>query len=82
MYEVNCLIIEEMYSKDNLLLGIRRCLRGEAAAVAMRLGESASVADVLDTFHAAFGNTETPEYTLQRSMDVYRKRRTCGQSRS
>jgi len=65
-YEVNCLIKEKMYSKDSLLLGIRRSLRGEAAAMAMRLGESASVGDVLDTFHAAFGNTETPESILKK----------------
>jgi len=63
-YEVNCLIKEKMFSKDSLLLGIRRSLRGESAAMAMRLGESASVGDVLDTFHAAFGNTETPESIL------------------
>ena len=65
-YEVNCLIKKQMYSKDGLLLGIRRSLRGEAAAMAMRLGECASVGDILDTFNAAFGNTETPESILKK----------------
>ena len=75
-YEVNCLIKEKMYySKDSLLLGIRRSLRGEAAAMAMRLGESASMAKVLDKFHAAFCNTKTPESILNK-----RAQRALGRS--
>lgn len=65
-YEVNCLLREKSYSKESLMLGIRRSLRGEAAAMLMRLGETASIDSILDMFHSSFGNTETPESILKR----------------
>lgn len=46
-------------------MGIRRSLRGEAASMMMRLGESASLDNILDMFHSTFGNTETAESILR-----------------
>ena len=47
-------------------MGIRRSLRGEAAAMLTRLGETATIDSMLDMFHSTFGNTETPESILKR----------------
>lgn len=65
-YEVNCLLHESFYSREQILLGIRRSLRGEAADMAMRLGETATVEEILTTFHSAFGNTESAESILKK----------------
>ena len=65
-YEVNCLIKADEYTQESILHGIRRSLRGEAADMTMRLGETASVKDILISLHTAFGNTETAESILKR----------------
>ena len=65
-YEVNCVLHEKAYSKESLMLGIRRSLRGEAADMVMRLGESASIEDIMEMFHSTFGNIETSESILKK----------------
>lgn len=65
-YEVNCLLRERAYSNESMLLGIRRSLRGEAADMVMRLGETAKIGDILETFQSAFGNTETVHTILKK----------------
>ena len=64
--QVNCLMRENTYNKESMMLGIRRSLRGEAAAMLMRLGETTSIDTLLCTFHSTFGNTETAESILEK----------------
>ena len=63
---------ENTYNKEDLLLGIRRSLRDEAAAMLTRLGETATIDSMLDMYHSALGNTQTPEYILKKFMSVSR----------
>lgn len=65
-YEVNCLLKNKEYSGEALLLGVRRSLRGEAAAIAMRLGETATIENILVAFHSVFGNVETKQSLIKK----------------
>jgi len=73
-YEVNCLLRENTYNKECLLVGIRRSLRGEAAVMLVRrFDEPATIDSMLDMFHTTFENTETAASILKnKSMAVNR----------
>lgn len=51
-YEVRCLLQERIYREEQILQGIRRSRKGEAANVLRRLGAGVSVEDILKKFES------------------------------
>lgn len=65
-YEINCLLSEGSYSKDQILQGVRRSCKGEAANILRRVGIGANTKDILDKFESIYGGIETPESLLKK----------------
>ena len=65
-YEVKCLLEEKTYTNEQILLGIRRSLRGEAANILRRMGTHAKVEDILRKFESTYGDIDTAETILKK----------------
>ena len=65
-YEVTSLLTEHTFNKEQILLGIRRSVKGNAADILRRLGPGGSLDDVIGKFESTFGNIETKESILRK----------------
>ncbi|XP_070184626.1 paraneoplastic antigen Ma3 homolog [Littorina saxatilis] len=63
-FEVRCLMENGVYDEPVILEAIRRSLKGEAARIAMRLGISATVKELLTKLESVFGNVQAGERLL------------------
>ncbi len=58
-YEVECLLLSELHSRDSIAEAVRRSLKGEAAKVAMRLGVGITTREILRKFDGLYGTVAT-----------------------
>ena len=65
-YEVRCLIYQNHYSEKEILQGIRRSCKGEAANVLRRLGTKVSLETTLARFESIYGSIDSREEVLRR----------------
>lgn len=63
-YEVKCLMMDKSYSSDVIGNAIKKSLRGEAGRVAMQLGPSASIGDLMEKLENVYGTLELRECIL------------------
>ncbi|KAL5007503.1 hypothetical protein ScPMuIL_016309 [Solemya velum] len=63
-YEVKCLLAEKVHSRDSIFQAVRRSLRGEAGRIAMRLGPTADLNDLLHKLDSVYGTVELKESLL------------------
>lgn len=63
-YEVSCLLAEGTYSTNVILHAVRKSLRGEAGRIAMRLGTSASIQELLDKLEGVYGTVHRGQTLL------------------
>ena len=60
-YEVRSLIQGSSHSKEAILVAVRKSLKGEAANVAMTLGVSANLEELIAKFEGLYGTVEASE---------------------
>ena len=65
-YEICCLLEEKCYTTEQVLLGIRRSVKGEAANIMRRLGTSITIDDLMTKFESTFGDIESKESILKK----------------
>lgn len=63
-YEVRCLDREKLYPDGMLLFAVRKSLRGEAGRIVMRLGEEATLTQILDKLSSTYGIVDAGETIL------------------
>lgn len=71
-FEIKCLIGK--HSEDEIMLAIRRSVKGEAADIVRRLGVDTTVREVIKKFEATYGDIET-------STSILRKFYACQQQK-
>ena len=65
-FEVEALIVEKVFSEEQIMQGIRRALKGNASDVVRRLGTGVTVRQIMDKLESTFGNIETKESILSK----------------
>ena len=65
-YEVEALIKEKIFTEEQILLGIRRAVKGTASDVLRRLGTGVTVEAVIKKLQSTFGSIETQEIALRK----------------
>ena len=65
-FEIEALLVEGIYSKEQILQGIRRAVRGEVAEIVRRLGPGASVREVMCKLESTYGNIDTQETIMKK----------------
>lgn len=65
-YEVKCLLKEKVYREKQILQGIRRSCKGEAANILRRLGTGVSAEEILKKFESTYGHIDSEEMVLKK----------------
>ena len=65
-FEVEALVKGGLYTDQQILMGIRRSVKGPASDVLRRLGTDVTVKEVIRKLNNTFGSIETPEVTLRK----------------
>jgi len=76
-YELQCLTREKHHHPAAIIEALRRSLRGEAARVAMRLGPSASLTEIVVKLDSVYGNVDEASIVMGR---FYSARQQPGES--
>jgi hypothetical protein len=64
-FEVESVLFDNIFEESQILLGIRRSLKGSAADKLRHLGTGASLQHVLDKLESAYGTIETTESIMR-----------------
>ena len=72
-FEVKSLLVEKTFSDEQLLLGVRRAVKGNAGDVVRRLGTGVTIHEVLEKLESTFGNIETKESILRKFYSCQQK---------
>jgi len=65
-YEVQGLLHQSGFTNDQILLGLRRSLKGEASDRVRRLGSEATVDEIMAQLENDYGTLESPESMMQK----------------
>lgn len=65
-FEVEALLIDGIYSSEQIAQGIRRAVRGEVAEILRRLGPGASVREIMCKLESTYGNIDTAESIMKK----------------
>ncbi|KAH3829135.1 hypothetical protein DPMN_131153 [Dreissena polymorpha] len=65
-FELKSLIVEQIFSEEQILLGLRRALMGTAGDILRILGPKASVQKIIHKFESTFGAVDTQETILRK----------------
>ena len=76
-YEVQCLRESGLYPERLVTHQVRKSLRGAPARVAMRLGESASLHELLDSLDNLYGSVQKPEELLTSFYNANQEETEC-----
>ncbi len=60
-FEVDCLVMDNTYSKSQIMQAARRSLKGEASGIAVRLGATATLDELLARLEGAYGTVDMGE---------------------
>lgn len=60
-FEVDCMLSDQTYSAGQIMQAARKSLKGEASGIAMRLGPTATIQDLLKKLEGAYGTVEMSE---------------------
>ena len=64
-FEVRCLLKDRTMSRDLLLQGVRKSLKGEPGKLCMHLGEGAMLEDIMKKLEGVYGTVESGTTLLQ-----------------
>ncbi len=65
-FEIESLKVEGVFADEQILLGIRRAVKGNASDILRRLGTGVSIHAVMDKLESTFGNIECEEIALRK----------------
>lgn len=65
-FEVEALISENIFTEEQILLGVRRAVKGNASDVLRRLGIGVGIKEVMEKLKNTFGSIETEEIILRK----------------
>ena len=65
-FEVDSLMEDNFFSEEQILLGVRRAVKGTASDIIRRLGTGITIKDIMDKLESTFGNIETRESILRK----------------
>lgn len=65
-YEVDSLVAEHTFTEEQLLLGIRRSLKGTASDIVRRLGTGITVKDIVTKLNSTYGSIESAQTIMQK----------------
>ena len=65
-FEITSLLTEKVFTKEQILLGIRRTVKGTAADILRRLGPGVTLETVLQKFQSVYGTIESKESILRK----------------
>ena len=65
-YEIDALLSDKTYTKEQILLGLRRAVKGIAADILRRLGPGVTLEAVLQKFQSIYGTIESKESILSK----------------
>lgn len=65
-FEVQSLLSEKVFTEAQVLLGMRRALRGTASDIVRRLGTGVTVAEILKKLDSTYGNIESQETVMKK----------------
>ena len=65
-FEIQSLLADKAFSKEQILLGVRRAVKGNAADIIRRLGPGISLDEVLIKLNSTYGSVETEESVLRK----------------
>lgn len=65
-FEIEALVADGVFSEKQILHGIRRSVKGEAADTLRRLGTSASIEEVISRLDSTYGDIETEDTILMK----------------
>lgn len=65
-FEVDSLKIERIFSDEQILLGIRRAVKGNASDILRRFGTGVGIREVLDKLESTFGSIESEEIVMRK----------------
>lgn len=65
-YEVESLLTHKVFTEEQILLGIRRSVKGTANDIVRRLGTSVTVRDILKKLDSTYGSIESQESILRK----------------
>lgn len=60
-FEIDCLLADGTHSKGQIMQAARKSLKGEASGIAMRLGPTATIEELLSKLEGAYGTVEMSE---------------------
>lgn len=72
-YEVEALIIDKVFSPEQMLLGMRRALKGTASDKVRRLGPGATLEQILEKLENDYGTVESKESVMRRFYSCQQK---------
>ena len=67
------MIVEKVFSEEQIMQGIRRALKGNSSDVVRRLGTGVTVKQIIDKLESTFGNIETKESILSKFFSCKQK---------
>lgn len=65
-YEIESIISDESFSKEQILLGIRRALKGNASDKVRRMGPDVTLTDVIEKLDNDYGTVESKESVMRK----------------
>ncbi|XP_053372981.1 uncharacterized protein LOC123532109 [Mercenaria mercenaria] len=65
-YEIQSLLSEKVFTEAQIMLGVRRALRGTASDIVRRLGTGISIRDILKKLDSTYGNIESQESIMKK----------------
>lgn len=72
-FEIDSLLQEKLFSQEQILLGLRRAVKGNASDVVRRLGTGVNIHDVIRKLQGTFGNVETQESIMEKFYSSHQK---------
>ncbi|KAH3699903.1 hypothetical protein DPMN_074865 [Dreissena polymorpha] len=65
-YEIHALLTEGTFTEKQIMLGLRRSMKGTAGDILRRLGPGASLHEVLKKLESTYGNIESQESVMRK----------------
>lgn len=72
-YEVEALITDNVFSLEQILLGMRRALKGTASDKVRRLGPGATLEQIIDKLESDYGTVESKESVMRKFYSCQQK---------
>lgn len=73
-FEIESFTADKIFTKEQILFGTRRAMKGTAADIVRRLGTGVTVREIIQKFNSIEGNIEISKPYLENCMPVHKVR--------